>query len=100
MRRSPLDHLVTQKTLESMDTNGFLLDAIAEDTLVHNVELKNVCAKVHPELAAEIDNICGLLGISKRRFLEAAFVEAINQAKAIMDREGFHEWMAERGEPL
>lgn len=91
--RSPLDALVTEKALNFISTcrNADLLDLIAEDRLDHNIPLKNVCAKVTPQLADEIDQVVGLLGVSKRRFLEAAYIEAVQRARAIMKAEGVWE---------
>lgn len=51
----------------------------------------NLCARVMPDLASEVDSICALLSISKRRFIEAAIIEAIRQAKEVMDEEGMFE---------
>jgi len=53
--------------------------------------LKNVCAKVSPQLSDDIDDICGLLSISKRRFLEAAMLEAVSKARYIIQREELDE---------
>jgi hypothetical protein len=94
--RTFFDRLITLKTLKLMDVNGGFLDLIADDQLVHNVPLKNVCAKVTPALADEIDRMAVLLGISKRRFLEAAFIEALRQAEEIMEREGWEDYLEER----
>jgi hypothetical protein len=88
--RTPLDALVTKHTLQriAVATNSGLIDYLDNGRTEHNVPLKNVCAKVLPELAEEIDSVVGLLGVSKRQFLEAAFIEAIFRAKAIIDQEG------------
>ncbi len=95
MARTQLDALVTEKALHFVSTqrNADLLDLISEDKLPNGAHLKNVCAKVSVELAAEIDQVAGLLGISKRRFLEAAFVDAIAQAHQIMATEGVFDSM-------
>lgn len=95
MARTQLDALVTEKALHFVSTqrNADLLDMIGEDKLENAVQLKNVCAKVSAELAAEIDQVAGLLVISKRRFLEAAFVDAIAQAHQIMADEGVFQSM-------
>ena len=97
--RSPLDALVTEKALHFVATrfNADLLDLIGEDRIEHNVPLKNVCAKVSPELAASIDEVVNLLGVSKRRFLEAAFVEAVQRAEAIMESEGVYDALEDAG---
>ena len=93
MTRTVLDALVTEKTLSFISTrhNADLLDLVAEDRLENNILLKNVCAKVTPQLSDQIDEIVGLLGVSKRRFLEAAFIEAVAKAHEIMRAEGLFE---------
>ena len=93
MTRTVLDALVTEKTLSFISTrhNADLLDLVAEDRLENNIPLKNVCAKVTPQLSDQIDEIVGLLGVSKRRFLEAAFIEAVAKAHEIMRAEGLFE---------
>lgn len=97
--RSPLDALVTEKALHlvSGSGNADLLDHLGVVDQVENVgQIKNVCAKVSSQLADEIDNIVNVLDISKRRFLEAAMIEAVQKAKAIMDAEGV--WQALDGQ--
>lgn len=89
--RSPFESLVTQKALvfvASVDQPD-LVDAMIEAG--GPSVTKNVCAKVSPELAAQIDEVVELLGISKRRFLEAAYIEAVRRAKEIMEAEGVYE---------
>ena len=77
-----------------------LLDIVAEDEdYASKLQLKNVCAKLTPELSDEIDEIVGLLSISKRRFLEAAFVDAVQQAHQIMANEGVWESMGREAPP-
>ena len=80
--RTALDALLLQKSLEfvqpSTDCPGF-------DRLPG---LKNVCARVDPDLAGEIDKVVGVLGITKRRFLEAAFRYAVDRAHQVMREEG------------
>jgi hypothetical protein len=90
--RSPLNALLTEKSLHfvSIRRNAELADHIlnSPDSDPLSLPIKNVCAKVSVELSDEIDEIVGLLGISKRRFLEAAFIEAIAMARRIMEQEG------------
>ena len=83
--RTALDALITRKSLDFLDADSAsnLFDSHSDD-----LPLKNVCARVEPELADEIDQLVRLLGITKRRFLEAAFIEAVDRAKAIMRAEG------------
>ncbi len=95
MARTPLERLITRKSLDfiAIHHNEALFDLIEDGNLKltegsPGLELKNVCAKVALGLADEIDKICGLLDISKRRFLEAAFIEAVSRAHEIMRAEG------------
>jgi len=100
IRRSPLDALITEKTLHFInDNNNFIIESMLEDPDYDALPMKNVCAKVTTKLAGDIDEIVGLLGISKRRFLEAAFLEAVQNANRIMDEEGLWEALEERTNP-
>jgi hypothetical protein len=83
--RGHLDSLVTEKTLSLINDSSS--SELPED-LADSLPLKNVCAKVSIELSGEIDEVCNFLGVSKRRFLEAAFVDAVASAHEIMRREG------------
>ena len=94
--RTPLNRLVTTNVLKQMDSNGWLLDTLIEDAAeADKIPLKNVCAKVSPRLADDIDAVCNLLSISKRSFIEAAFIEALRQAHEIIEAEGLEGYMAE-----
>lgn len=93
--RSRFDALVTEKVLALLnDVQGSseLPDRIESD------DLKNVCAKVTVQLSDEIDRVSSFLGISKRRFLEAAFVNAVDSAQEIMRREGLFEAYSQQQE--
>lgn len=93
MTRTPLDRLITCKSLHFVSIQHYdsIPDMIKGDSIKTekgSIELKNVCAKVAPELAAKIDDICDLLDISKRQFIEAALIEAVKKSYAIMKAEG------------
>lgn len=93
--RSQLDALVTQKSLNLILSGSESLDLI-DDLQSRDIPiLKNVCAKVSVSLSDSIDGICGLLNISKRRFLEVAFIDAVQRAHEIMEREGVWEALQE-----
>lgn len=95
--RSHLDSLVTEKVL------GLLNDIRGSSDLVDHVEssdLKNVCAKVSVNLSDEIDQVVGFLGVSKRIFLESAFIDAVETAQEIMRREGLFEAYSQRQESV
>ena len=86
--RSHLDSVVTEKVL------GLLNDIRSSSDLLERVEsadLKNVCTKCSVNLSDEIDQVVGFLGISKRAFLESAFIDAVESAREIIRREGLFE---------
>lgn len=94
MQRTPLDALVTRACLKEMEGNTFLFDHFIEN---HEKlgQAKNVCAKVSVQISDQIDQLVGLLGINKRSFLEAAFVDAILKAKEIIEVEGLWDYLEE-----
>lgn len=57
-------------------------------------QFRNVCALIHIDLFNELESICGLLDLSKRKFIEGALIEAIANANRIIDEEGVHEHFA------
>lgn len=86
--RTPLDLLVTQRSLAVVaESGGDKIFDMVLDT-AEAPEIRNVCAKLSVQLADEIDSVCSVLDVSKRRFIEAALLEAVAKAKAIMDDEG------------
>lgn len=95
--RTPLNALVTEKILTriSQQANAELIDHVV-DSGEAQIEIKNVCAKVSVELSDRIDAIVAILSCSKRKFLEAAFVEAVDKAELIIEREGFYDIYASK----
>jgi hypothetical protein len=93
MARTEIEALVTEKslTLIAQSGNRDLIDWIADGRLEGDIPLKNVCAKLTPHLSDEVDSVVGLLGISKRRFLECAIIDAVNKAHQIIRDEGVWE---------
>jgi len=99
MKRTNLESLVTEKALHLVNGSGsdFILERMTEDPN-HVLPIKNVCAKVSTTLSDEMDSIVALLGISKRVFLEAAFVDAVAKANEIIEVEGVWGALQERSE--
>lgn len=85
--RTPLNLLVTERALAVVAGGGGQFTEMVIDG-AESPEIKNVCAKLSVKLADEIENICAVLDVSKRRFIEAALLEAVHRAKRIMDQEG------------
>lgn len=98
--RSNLDSLVTEKALAlvHLRRNSDMLDLIDSGRLEGEIEIKNVCCKMSAEISDEIDEIVGILKISKRRFLEAAILDALDAARDIMEKEGVWDAVAPEGD--
>jgi hypothetical protein len=105
--RKNLDLLLTERSLHFVRVrtgvdliaameSGMLTEVVPEGGVPELPILKNVCAKLAIGLSDQIDQVCDLLGISKRMFIEAALIEALDQAEKVMESEGVHEtieWM-------
>jgi butyrate kinase len=89
MPRTFVDALITEKSLSyvSQSDGGQLLDMLLRNA-PEDSQVKNVCAKLSVELSDKVDAVVDLLGISKRRFLEAAIIDAVDKAHQIMEAEG------------
>jgi len=88
--RSRLDALITQHVLEQMESwrGTNTIDVYEALNGSQTAEIKNVCAKVHVSLSDRIDECVRTLGIQKRVFLEAAFLDALNRYEQIATEEG------------
>jgi hypothetical protein len=84
------DDLIRFKALNFRYTyeNQGLIDMAVEGQLEHNIPMKNVCAMITQQLFDDLSNVCGLLDISKRAFIEAALIEALQKAHQVMEQEG------------
>lgn len=85
-KRTGFEELILAKALDfKLGTrNADLIDALDRSGSIPEGMLKNVCAKLSVELSDKLDEVCSLLSLSKRRFIESALVEALNQAEFIM----------------
>lgn len=83
------DELIRYKALhlKYISSNSDFVDMLIDGDVEHMVPLKNVCAMVSQPLFDELTNVCGLLDISKRAFIEAALVVALGKAAEIIDAE-------------
>lgn len=60
------------------DDTYILLEAMSEEELEKSgFEIKNVCAKMHVSLADRLDEVCGVLDMTRRQFIEAAIIDGI-----------------------
>lgn len=85
-----LTELLMYRALHFKQSNQSTTDVMI-DHFVHDnelrlgqLEMKNVCAKVSVELADRLDEVCGVLSISKRRFIESAIINALDEADRVM----------------
>ena len=84
------DELVRLKALQlkAVNTGQTTMDLVDSQLQLPDVagdlKMKNVCAMVSPQLFTELEGTCELLGISKRKFIEGALIEALNKAAAIV----------------
>ena len=92
--RTNLNRMLTTGALKRMDTNTSIVDLVSkeDDSFDRQLQLKNLCAKVSKELSDEVDSMCAFLDISKRRFIEAAIIEALRQADEVIAEEGLEEY--------
>lgn len=71
--------------LSSVTGSDLLLErAIEQDSTTTDLRLKNVCAKLSVQLSDRLDNTVNILDISKRRFIEAAIIAALDEADRVM----------------
>lgn len=89
------DKFIQYKVLDRIyaSDNDFLLDmAISQNGAeAIKAQMKNVCALISKELFDDLDGVCSLLEISKRKFIEYALIEAISRANEIVNENGLAE---------
>lgn len=90
-----LNELLRYKALhfKYVADNQAITDLLADNAIEHNVPMKNVCAMVTQQLFDDLTNLCALLDISKRAFIEAALIEAIGKADVILEEEGVNAYL-------
>lgn len=59
-------------------------------------QIKQMCAKVSVQLSDEIDQVCGLLDIPKRAFIELACIDALEKAHKHLEETGALEAINQR----
>lgn len=75
------------KAAQSGQVPGRLMDQLIEQG-EGKVEVRNMCAKVSPQLYESLENVCGLLDMTKRQFIEAAVADAVAKAEELIARSG------------
>jgi len=75
---------VTYKVLAHKHSLSSFIDVDEDANQVGVFEIKNVCAKVSKELSDRIDNTVGFVDMRKRKFIEMALIQALDDAEAII----------------
>jgi len=75
---------ITYKVLEQKHSMTSLIDLDEDANQVGAIELKNVCAKLTKELSDRIDSTVGFLDIRKRKFIELALIQALDDAEEVI----------------
>ena len=75
------------KSQHTGSVNSFLLDAVLGDSDYSDPISKitrNVCAMVPIELANEMDQLCGILEMSKREMITLAITDFLDKARDVL----------------
>lgn len=75
------------KALNSGQGLSAVVDRLAEDS----PQLRQMCAKVSPELYDRLEQVCGVLDMSKRQFIEGAVADALERAVQTIEKVGAFE---------
>lgn len=95
--KSLLDEKIIYHVLDAkgMGLHQKLLDNVFDNEEIDKDAIKNVCAKLHVSLSDRIDQTVDLLGMSKRSFIEAALITALDRASSIIEEYGLLDSLAE-----
>jgi hypothetical protein len=85
--RTPLNALVTRLSLAYLDAHAPEVNFDWDNDDLSDPVI-NVCAKIPASISQDIDEICNLLSMPKRRFIQETFLEAIDAAWDCIRREG------------
>lgn len=87
MNFEELIQLQVLKLKASNSGRGPLLDAMLDQAGDHP-QVRQMCAKVSHVLYDDLENVCGLLEMSKREFIEGAVSDALARAHEVIGRSG------------
>jgi hypothetical protein len=74
--------------LKAMNSYGSVPSSVVDDMAEASPQLRQMCAKVSPHLYDELENVCNLLDMSKRQFIEGAVADALARAKETIEKVG------------
>jgi hypothetical protein len=76
------------KALTSGENNRRLVDRLIDSESGDPLPLRQMCAKVSVELYEDLEEVCGLLDMTKRMFIESAVIDALDRAHELLKRSG------------
>jgi len=74
------------KALNSGQSSARLLDHLLDSS--ETPEVRQMCAKVSVHLYDSLEQVCGLLDMTKRQFIEAAVSDAVGRAEQLIHQMG------------
>lgn len=81
----PLQAYLTGKALQAFGHVDESFDRLSEKATEEiSSEIRNVCAKLHVTQDDKINEVCAILNMKKRRFIELALLQAVDQANAVI----------------
>jgi hypothetical protein len=92
------DETIQLQVLKLKATNagrGAILEHIIENSDVP--VLRQMCAKVSHVMYDDLEQVCNLLDMSKREFIETAVSDALERAHEVINRSGVIEQMTLKG---
>lgn len=96
-RNNVLKEIITKEVLELKHGDSHNVDhlfAESYEKLVSEGKLTNVCCKITPELFERLSAACDFLSISKRKFIELAIIQGLEEASVVMDEYGLFDHLA------
>lgn len=72
---------------QSGGIRGHILDQLLEEA-GETAPVRQMCAKVSHLVYEDLEQVCSLLDLSKREFIETAVIDALARAHEVIDRSG------------
>lgn len=90
MSETETDNFFRYRVLHVQYGNDHVKEALLKEATEQgqDTKTKNFCAHLSLPMIEDINRVCGMFRISKRRFMELAVADAIAKADRISDEEG------------
>jgi len=98
-----LREIVTKEVLELKHGSSHDIDHLFAENyerLVAEGKLTNVCCKITPELFDRLTQTCAFLNISKRKFIEGAIIQGLDDASQVIEEYGLMDYLASESEAM